>query len=38
MNRMKNFNLFYKIKKEKNVNSGAVDRLQMAFVSIKLSF
>jgi len=27
MNRMKNFNLVYKIKKEKTVKSGVVDRL-----------
>jgi len=27
MNRMKNFNLVYKIKKEKAVKSGVVDRL-----------
>jgi len=27
MNKMKNLNLVYKIKKEKNVKSGVVDRL-----------
>jgi len=27
MNRMKNFNLVYEIKKEKTVKSGVVDRL-----------
>jgi len=35
MNRMKKFNLVYKIKKEKTVKSGPVDRLLMTYVSIK---
>jgi len=35
MNRMKKINLVYKIKKEKTAKSGVVDRLQMAYVSIK---
>ena len=32
---MKHFNLVYKIKKDKTVKSGVVDRLYMAYVSTK---
>ena len=35
MNRMKILNLVYKIKKAKPEKSGVVDRLKMAYISIK---
>ena len=35
MNKMKIFNLVYKIKKEKTEKSCAVDRLKMAYIQIK---
>jgi len=35
MNKMKIFNLVYKIKKAKLEKSGVVDRLKMAYISIK---
>jgi len=38
MNRMKFVNLVYKIKREKTVKSGPVDRLKMAYIYIKKGF
>jgi len=38
MNKMKNFNLVYKIKKAKTEKSGVVDRPKMAYISIKKGF
>jgi len=38
MNKMKIFNLVYKIKKAKNEELGAVDRLKMAYILIKNVF
>ena len=34
MNRMNIFNLFYKVKKAKFVESGAVDRIKLAYILI----
>jgi len=38
MNKMKIFNLVYKIKKVKTEKSGVVDRLEMAYISMKKGF
>ena len=38
MNKMKNFNLGYKFKNAKTEKSGAVDRLKMAYIDIKMVF
>jgi len=38
MNKMKVFNLVHKIKRAKTEKSGVVDRLEMAYISIKKVF
>jgi len=38
MNKMKNFNLVYKIKNGQTEKNGAVDRLKMAYIKIKKGF
>jgi len=38
MNKIKIFNLVYKIKNAKTEKSGAVDRLKMAYIDIKKGF